>query len=792
MNASCRGILNTCKRPRGQKFAYVSLGVCLALSAVALTLGGAEVAAAAPDPTGTIYVADCGANAIDVFPPGANGNVAPARVIAGSNTGLSCPADVKVDSAGDVYVANFNANTITEYGPGASGNVAPINTIGGSNTGLAEDDDISLAPDGTLYAGNFVGSPVVVFAPGASGNASPIRTIAGSNTGLGVVDGLGVDSTGTLYADNTSPFPGSIQVFAPGANGNVSPVRSIAGPATGLSGPDDVIVGFSGELFVTNGFDSGGGSAEVFAPGASGNVAPVQEIKGSNTGLGTHPGPDDLAVDSSGNIYITDTSDTASGGVGPAVLEFASGATGNVAPTATIVGSSTTFNEPEGVAVAPPPAPAFSTTASAATVALGSPAHDTATISGDNPTGAIVFKLYGPGDPTCTGVPAFISPPQTVSGNGSYTSPSFTPVAAGTYSWTALYSGDANNAPAGTACGDPAETFTVKAKTATLTGTPVSAIEGQPFSGQVATITDSNPTSTAAEYSATIDWGDGNTSAGVVSGPPSGPFTVSGSHTYTEEGSYTVTVSITDSSNPANDQSTTTTATVADAPLTSTCAASATSLQSFSGPTATFNDANSFGTGADFSATIDWGDGSPTTSGSIGGGPGLTPYTVSGNHSYAATGTYTITTTVKDDGGSMTTTSPPCSVLVFASAPEGGSFVIGDQNSGVGTSVTFWGAQWWKLNSLSGGTAPAAFKGFALKPTTPSCSISWSTDPGNSAPPPAGPLPAFMAVIVSSSISKSGSQISGNTPHIVVVQTNPGYGPNPGSAGTGKVVAQVC
>ena len=49
-----------------------------------------------------------------------------------------------------------------------------------------------------------------------------------------------------------------------------------------------------------------------------------------------------------------------------------------------------------------------------------------------------------------------------------------------------------------------------------------------------------------------------------------------------------------------------------------------------------------------------------------------------------------------------------------------------------------------------------------------------------------------MGVIVSSSISKSGSQISGNTPHIVVVQTNPGYDTNPGHAGTGKVVAQFC
>jgi uncharacterized repeat protein (TIGR01451 family) len=138
------------------------------------------------------------------------------------------------------------------------------------------------------------------------------------------------------------------------------------------------------------------------------------------------------------------------------------------------------------------------------------------------------------------------------------------------------------------------------------------------------------------------------------------------------------------------------------------------------------------------------------------------------------------------DNNSSTT----CAFIYAGSA--GGMFVIGDLNAAVGTSVTFWGAQWWKLNSLSGGAAPAAFKGFEDTPPAPGCGTNWTTDPGNSTPPPAGPLPAYMAVIVSSSITKSGSTISGNTPHIVIVKTNPGYQPNPGHAGTGTVFAQVC
>ena len=125
-------------------------------------------------------------------------------------------------------------------------------------------------------------------------------------------------------------------------------------------------------------------------------------------------------------------------------------------------------------------------------------------------------------------------------------------------------------------------------------------------------------------------------------------------------------------------------------------------------------------------------------------------------------------------------------------APGGGAFAIGDLNASSGSSVTFWGAQWWMRNHLSGGLAPATFKGFALNPSTPSCGTGWSTDPGNSAPPPKGPLPQYMGVIVTSSARQSGAMITGNTTHMVVVRTNTGYAADPASPGTGTVVAQVC
>jgi hypothetical protein len=49
-----------------------------------------------------------------------------------------------------------------------------------------------------------------------------------------------------------------------------------------------------------------------------------------------------------------------------------------------------------------------------------------------------------------------------------------------------------------------------------------------------------------------------------------------------------------------------------------------------------------------------------------------------------------------------------------------------------------------------------------------------------------------MAVIVSSTIAQTGSVISGDIAEIVIVQTAPGYAPNPGHSGTGTVVAVLC
>ena len=48
------------------------------------------------------------------------------------------------------------------------------------------------------------------------------------------------------------------------------------------------------------------------------------------------------------------------------------------------------------------------------------------------------------------------------------------------------------------------------------------------------------------------------------------------------------------------------------------------------------------------------------------------------------------------------------------------------------------------------------------------------------------------SVIAASSITKSGPVINGNSVKMVILKTDPGYGPAPGHTGTGTVTAVIC
>jgi hypothetical protein len=230
------------------------------------------------------------------------------------------------------------------------------------------------------------------------------------------------------------------------------------------------------------------------------------------------------------------------------------------------------------------------------------------------------------------------------------------------------------------------------------TGTSFSAMVGAPFNGAVATFTDSDSTEGAAAFAATIDWGDGSPASAdsAITGPS--PFTVFGVHTYTKAGSFTVTVTITETASLASISAT---ATAQVSGLTSATGDSFSVVQGmpFNGAVATFTDSDSTETAASYSATIDWGDGTPATADSAITGP--SPFTVFGVHTYAHEGSFTVTVTITEDTSlasiSATSTATVSDVLTgsplvftaFAKIPFTGEVATFTETEATNTAADF-------------------------------------------------------------------------------------------------------
>jgi hypothetical protein len=79
----------------------------------------------------------------------------------------------------------------------------------------------------------------------------------------------------------------------------------------------------------------------------------------------------------------------------------------------------------------------------------------------------------------------------------------------------------------------------------TVNTSSFTALQGQAFDGTVLEFASNRSDGTAPTYSATINWGDGHTTPGIVRPTNSGTFTVTGSNTYTLAPNSTATVSVT-------------------------------------------------------------------------------------------------------------------------------------------------------------------------------------------------------------------------------------------------------
>jgi len=174
-------------------------------------------------------------------------------------------------------------------------------------------------------------------------------------------------------------------------------------------------------------------------------------------------------------------------------------------------------------------------------------------------------------------------------------------------------------------------------------------------------------------HTASINWGDGTVEPGTVDDAAD---TVSGSHTYPQDGSFSAGVTVTNQDDTSGADSFNVTVNNV-APVVEAGADQAVDVgATVSLDPATFSDVGVLDI---HTATIDWGDGSPLEAGAVTESSGSG--TVDGSHVYTDPGTYTVTVEVADDDTSTADTltvvvsstgAPPAAIDDLTAVPKSG------------------------------------------------------------------------------------------------------------------------
>ena len=294
----------------------------------------------AVDGSGNVYVADTGNSTIRrITSAGVVTTLAGTPGVSGSADGtgsaarFSGPQNVAVDGGGNVYVGdtfNQTIRKITPAGvvttlagsPGVAGHVDGTGSIAQFNypSGIAVDGS------GNVYVTEIYGTTVRKIT-----SAGVVTTLAGGLAGLGQVDGTGsaarftslqgvaVDGSGNVYvADDASPseenFCSTIRKITP-----AGVVTTLAGSSTQGGSVDGT--GSAARFYSLHGV-AVDGSGNVYAADIWGDnirkITPAGVVttfagslgRGSADGTGSAAGfwgPQGVAVDGNGNLYVGDT-----------------------------------------------------------------------------------------------------------------------------------------------------------------------------------------------------------------------------------------------------------------------------------------------------------------------------------------------------------------------------------------------------------------------------------------------------------------------------------------------------
>jgi sugar lactone lactonase YvrE len=347
---------------------------------VTLLFGGTgRVQGIAVDTAGNVYVSDQLFQAITKITPAGVFSILAGSGVAGSADGsgtvaqFNQPSGIAVDAAGTLYVADAGNSTIRQVTPTGvvstlAGSAGVTGSADGSGAAAQFNQPSGIAADsaGNLYVADAFNNAIRKITV-----AGEVSTLAGSAgvAGRGSADGSGsaarffnpagiaTDTAGNLYVADTgnqtirkitaagvvSTLAGSVGVCG-SANGS--------GTAAQFCSPAGIATDTAGNLYVA---DTGNQTIrKITAAGEVSTLAGGVGVTGSADGNGSAAQfnrPVGIAVDTAGNLHVTDTGNATIRQITPAGVVSTLAGSAGVAGSADGIGSAAGFFNPAGIAV---------------------------------------------------------------------------------------------------------------------------------------------------------------------------------------------------------------------------------------------------------------------------------------------------------------------------------------------------------------------------------------------------------------------------------------------------------